>query len=200
MKDPSSEVDAALRSRQPITRENFIRWSESAAELDTLAKLHYLASTAYDRIQPELGSNVFCALVLRYFLECVGANVQHSGMVSSRFGATQSLLDWFYHLAEMGEDQSAILTQAATAITEFYLASNHEVQEAVETGLLEHVLEMVSLRPYFQHWSADSRLSDAWRRALKWGEAHPNNTWDQLKQLHKMQLGARAPLNDKRTV
>ena len=108
-------------------------------------------------------------------------------MVSSRFAATQSLLDWLYNLAEMGEEHSPILTQAAAAITEFYLASNHEVQHAIETGLLEHVLEMVSLRPYFEHWSADSRLSDAWRRALKWGEAHPNKTWDQLKHLHKTQ-------------
>ena len=189
MKDPSSEVDAALSSHQPIARENFIRWSESASDLVTLSKLHYLVNTAYDRIQPELGLNVACALVLRYFLECIRANVQHSWMVTSRFGATRSLLDWFYNLAETGEDQSPILTQAAAAITEFYLASNHEVQDAIETELLEHVLEVVSLRHYFENWSADSRLRDAWRRALQWGEAHPNKTWDQLKQLHKMQLG-----------
>ena len=56
MKDPSSEVDAALCSRQPIARESFIRWIESASDLATLAKLHYLIDTACDRIQPELGS------------------------------------------------------------------------------------------------------------------------------------------------
>jgi hypothetical protein len=189
MNASSSEIDDALRSRQHIARENFVRWIEPASELETLAKLHYLASTAYDRIQPELGLNVACTLALRYFLECVKTNVQHSGMIESRFGATQNLLDWFYHLAEMDEGQSAILTQAASAITEFYLASNHEVQDAIENGLLKHALEIVALRLYFEHWSADRRLSDAWKRALKWGEAHPNYTWNQLKELHKMQLG-----------
>jgi hypothetical protein len=159
------------------------------SELETLAKLYYLTISAYDRIQPELGSNVTCGLALRYFLECVRANVQYSGMITNRFGATQSLLDWFYHLAEMDEGQSAILTQAAAAITGFYLASTHEVQDAIETGVLEHALEMVALRPYFEHWSADGRLSDAWKRALEWGKAHPNYTWGLLKQLHKMQLG-----------
>jgi hypothetical protein len=111
MNASSSEIDDALRSRQHIARENFVRWSESASELETLDKLHYLAGTAYDRIQPELGLNVACTLALRYFLECVKTNVQHSGMIESRFGATKSLLDWFYHLAEMNEGQSAILTQ-----------------------------------------------------------------------------------------
>jgi hypothetical protein len=201
MNASSSEIDDALRSRQHIARENFVRWGESASELETLAKLHYLAGTAYDRIQPELGLNVACTLALRYFLECVKTNVQHSGMIESRFGATQSSLDWFYHLAEMNEGQSAILTQAAAAITELYLASNREVQDAIENGLLKHALEIVALRLYFEPWSADRRLSDAWKRALKWGVAHPNYTWNQLKELHKMQLGpTRASSQAKRDV
>jgi hypothetical protein len=189
MKSSSFEIHAAFGHHQPIARENFIHWIESASDLETLSKLRYFASTQYDRIQPELGSDVYSRLAIRYFLECIRANVQGYGMVTSRFGATQSLIDWFYHPADMDESQSAICTQSAATITEFYLASDHEVQDAIEIGLLRHILEQVALRPYFEHWSADSRLSDAWKRALEWGKAHPDHTRGLLKQLHKMQLG-----------
>jgi len=71
--------------------------------------------------------------------------------------------------------------------TELFLTAGEDVRGAIETGFLEHVLETAALRPYFDHWSSDTRLKEAWERAMEWGKAHPDYTWGLLKQLRKLE-------------
>lgn len=67
-----------------------------------------------------------------------------------------------------------VLKAAAEEIKRLYLESGDAVRIAIETGFLEHVLETAALRPNFQEWGSDHRLEPAWKRALEWGEAHPD--------------------------
>jgi hypothetical protein len=82
-------------------------------------------------------------------------------------------------------DASDEIQQTARAITELFLASGEDVQLAIEQGFLEHALESSGLRPFFQHWSTDKRLHDAWQAATDWANDHPDWSWN----LHQEFLG-----------
>ena len=187
MKDFSSEIEAALVSAGQIPKEQVVQWIDSTSDLLTLAKLYRLTDEAYDRIKPELGPEATCGLIQHYLLECIRLNITGSDDVQGRWEATQSLHAWFCHLMEMDEDNSFILKQAANAITDLFLAGDDDIRNAIEQGFLEHALEMPALRPYFEHWSNHDQLSNAWKRALQWGEAHPNFVWGLLQQVKKLQ-------------
>lgn len=92
-----------------------------------------------------------------------------------------SLHTWFRHLLKMTKDE--ILKRAAHSITELYLTSDDAIRDAVENGFLEHALETAALRPYFEYWSRDERLRDAWKRALEWGQAHPDDMEKMFQRL-----------------
>jgi hypothetical protein len=187
MKDFAAEIEAAVVSEGPIARAKVVEWIDSASDLPTLAKLYRLTDESYARIKPDLGSDSTCGLIQRYLLECIRQDATGTDEIQDRWEATRTLHAWFCHLATMDEDNSAILRRASDAITELFLTGSEDVRNAVEQGFLEHALEMEALRAYFEHWSADPVLREAWERALEWGKAHPNFTWGLLQQLKRMQ-------------
>jgi len=184
MSDFRQKIDDALVSEQGIPRQDVLSWIDRAHDLRTLSKLYRLTRERYYQIQPELGKEATCGLIQRYLLECIRENVNDDERIENRWAAAQSLHIWFCHLLE-NDDTSEILKRASDAITDLFLASGEDIRNAIETGFLEHALETEALRPYFEHWAADSRLSEAWNRALEWGKAHPNFTWALLQQIPK---------------
>jgi hypothetical protein len=104
--------------------------------------------------------------------------------IEERWEAAQSLHVWFRHILEMG-GSSEILTRATHAVTELFLTGGDDIRNALEQGFLEHALETAALRPYFEYWSGDERLRDAWERALKWGIAHPDYMWGLFQELDR---------------
>jgi hypothetical protein len=183
--DFSAEIDTALFGDAPIPREKVLCWIEATSDLSNLAKLYRLTDEGYYRIQPDLGRDASCALIQRYLLQCIREGVSDDDEIQGRYEAAQSLHVWFCHLLEM-KDTSA-LTAAAAAVTELFLASGEDVRTAIETGFLEHILETAALHPYFEHWSRDPNLREAWERALEWGKAHPDYTWGMLQQLRRIE-------------
>ncbi len=188
MADFGLELDASILNDEPIQREKVLLWIESANDLSTLAKLYKLTGEAYNRIQPDLGMEVTCGLIQRYLLECIREDVSGDEEIEGRWEAARTLHVWFCPLLE-AKGASAVLARAARAVTDLYVASGEEVRNAIEQGFLEHVLETVALRQYFENWASDPRLRVAWERALKWGEAHPDYTWGLLRQLRDKQRG-----------
>ena len=69
---------------------------------------------------------------------------------------------------------SDVLTAAANGLMKLYLESGEDVRVAIENGFLEHALETAAVRPYFEQWGSDPRLEVVWKRALEWGDAHPD--------------------------
>jgi hypothetical protein len=180
-----SEIKVALIGDQPIPRDKVLRWIEAANDLSALSALYKLTGEGYYRIQPELGSESTCGLILRYLLQCIREDVPDDPDIEGRYEAAQTLHVWFRQLVEKN-DMSAVLSSAARAVTELFLNSKEDVRDAIETGFLEHALETAALRPYFEHWSSDSRLQPAWGRALEWGKAHPDYTWGLFQQLRNI--------------
>src|SRR5258708_8146546 len=170
-----SDINSALSSDGPISRESVLSWIDAAADSDlsTPSKLYRLTGEGYYRIQPELGREPTCALVQRYLLGCIRDGLTDNEEIEERYEAAESLHVWFRHLLGMG-GTSAVLSRAASAIMNLYLESGEELRDAIETGFLEHALETAALRPSFEHWASDPLLQLAWNRALEWGKAHPD--------------------------
>lgn len=184
-----SEIIAALSDNGPIPKEIVLSWIDAAADSDlsTLSKLYRLTGEAYYRIDPELGGESTCTVIQRYLLGCIRDGVTKNEEIQERHEAAMSLHVWFRQLAGM-DRTSALLTRVAGGVTNLYLDSGEDVRDAIETGFLEHALETVSLRQYFEHWAADPRLRPAWDRALAWGKAHPDymaGLFQQLRQRDK---------------
>jgi len=175
MTGPGLDIDTALSGDGTIPSEQVLSWIDAAADSDlpTLSKLYRLTGEGYYRIQPELGRGPTCALIQRYLLGCIRDGVTDNDEIQERHEAAGTLHVWFRHLAGM-DGTSEVLTAAANGLMKLYLESGEEVRVAIETGFLEHALETAALRPYFEKWGSDPRLEPAWRRALEWGDAHPD--------------------------
>ena len=182
--DSNRDLDAALVGDEPIPRERVLLWIEAASDLPTLSKLYRLRGGSYYRIQPDLGKDTTCGLIQRYLLECIRQNVADNEDIEGRCEAAQLLHAWFRKLVEM-KDTADVLNSAVHAVTELFLASGEDVRGTIEQGFLEHALETAALRPYFEFWARDDRLRGARNRALKWGQAHPNYTWEMLQRINE---------------
>lgn len=185
MTDFRNEIHTAFLNNEPISRDKFLAWVAAAADLPTLAKLYHLKGQHYYRIQPELGDDASCALIQRYFLECIRQDVKDHEEILDRWEAARALQAWICQLNEMG-DASKFIQNVARAVTDLFLISGKEVRDAIEMGFLEHALETAALRPYFEHWALDDRLRDAWNNALEWGKAHPDFMWGMIKKIQKL--------------
>jgi hypothetical protein len=175
MAPPLPDINAALSSDGPIRREQVTSWIDTVedSDLQNLSKLYRLTGEGYYRIQPELGMGPTCALIQRYLIGCVRDGVTGSDEIQERYEAAQSLHVWFRQLAGV-EDTLPIVKAAAEGIKKLYLQGDEDVRTAIETGFLEHAMETAALRPYFEDWASDQRLKGAWKRALEWGNAHPD--------------------------
>jgi hypothetical protein len=174
MTDLKSDLDRALGSKGEISRDLVLSWIDDARDVEALSKLYRLTGEGYSRIRPELGLDATCALIQRYFLECVRQDVKDNEQIQGRWEAAHTLHAWFCHLLENG-GATSVLARAAHAITDLFLTSGQDVRNSIEQGFLEHALETAALRPYFESWASDPRLQDTWDRALAWGKAHPDH-------------------------
>ncbi len=100
--------------------------------------------------------------------------------VQDRWEAAATFHLWLRHFLGL-ENTSDLVAKAAGAITDLFLSNGEDVRIAIEQGFLEHALETSALRPYFEHWSSVPQLRDAWTRALEWGKAHPDFTWNLVR-------------------
>jgi hypothetical protein len=183
--DIETEIDAALASNDVLARSDVERWIDVANDLPTLARLYRITGEGYDRIKPKLGKELECKSIQNYLLECIRQDVKDSDEIESRYEAAGTLHGWLRQLLESG-DCDDVIRRTTHSVTELFLSSGEEIRDAIETGFLEHALESAGLRPYFEHWSRDARLRDTWDRALEWGKAHPDFSWNNLQELRRL--------------
>jgi hypothetical protein len=128
-------------------------------------------------IVPALDGDKVCFVIRTFLLECIRLDPQDSEREWSRYEAARVMVAWFYHLHELPDSESKWtsrwLASAAEAVTAAYIAGDAEARECIETGFLEHALEVEGLHQYFAHWANDPILGPAHSRALAFGNAHP---------------------------
>lgn len=176
MTDSIREIDSALSSREPIAKDRVLSWLEPVHDLPGMAMLYRLTGEHYYRIQPELGKAASCTAVRNYLLECIRQDLQN-GEFQSRWEASQTLHLWLRQLLEM-KDSSDEIEKTAHAITDLFLQSGEEIRAAIEQGFLEHALESTGLRSYFDDWSKNEHLREAWLAATAWADDHLDWSWN----------------------
>jgi hypothetical protein len=181
----SAEIDAAVSSDGQLARLDVEKWIEATADLPTLAKLYKITGAGYYRIKPELGKELECKAVRNYLLECMRRDVRDDDDIQSRYEAAAAFHGWLPQMLEAG-DCDDVIRATARLITDLFLTCGEDIRDAIEMGFLEHALESAGLRPYFRHWSEDPRLREAWERAMEWGEAHPDFSWNRLQELRRI--------------
>ena len=167
--DDTAAVLTAMHANEVISRDQVIAWMANP-NIETRAAVYRLTNVAWDRIRPEIPGHQQCGFMLEYLIDCIRANREAGDYVHSGFEAAWELAAWLKHLHLRGE--TVFIERTATRLAQLFRGEDAALQNRVETGALEHMLEEPALRPYFAVWADDPKLSAAYARALAWGEAH----------------------------
>lgn len=138
----------------------------------------------HDRIRPAIDDDWLYDSMSTYLLDCIGHKLDTGGDPDSRhsrFEAAHKLVEWFQWI--VGRDTNLVAIQQRTdRIATVFAKGDHSVRNCIETGFLEHVLEIPSIRPYFSHWKDDEILVESYVEALRWGEAHTKPNYPSTKR------------------
>jgi hypothetical protein len=177
MNHVDQEIQAALAADGTLDGDLVTRWIDEARSWSTLRLLYELTRDRWPDIAPKLDDDKVCLVIRTFLLESIRLDPKDCDGEWSRYESARVMVAWFYHLHELPLAESnwtlKWLASAAEAVTSAYLAGNDEVRECIETGFLEHVLEVDGLHPYFAHWAHDPVLAPAHERALAYGNANP---------------------------
>lgn len=127
-----------------------------------------------NRIRPNVDDDWLYDVMSNYFLDCIAlpANSNFDDeSIHSPFEAAHELVDWFNWLVAR-DSNATVIQKRIDRIATVFKHGNERVQNCIETGFLEHVLETQANRAYFAYWKDDDVLSDSYTEALRWGEAH----------------------------
>ncbi|MEQ1904427.1 MAG: hypothetical protein ABL888_09600 [Pirellulaceae bacterium] len=125
-----------------------------------------------DRIRPRIDDAWLYGAISSYFLECmVLPSASDTTAIHSPCEAASELVRWFEWYVSRVDIPSEI-KRIVEQIAIVFKSGNQFVRNCIETGFLEHVLEVPEYRQYFSHWAHDAILSESYAGALRWGVAH----------------------------
>ncbi len=124
-----------------------------------------------NRVRPAPNDEWLRDELFRYYIDCIRTGLEGHDVVHSRYEAAGGLVALFEWLMS-GNAGGVRAAESMAATIEELFRSNRQMRNCIETGFLEHVLEVPDAIPYFEHWEQDSDLADSYRHALDWGKAH----------------------------
>ncbi len=130
----------------------------------------------FDRIRPTVDDDWLYDAMSSYFLECMAIQstshaADEDGLIHSPFEAARELVRWFDWYVKRVNIPSEI-ERVVDRIAVVFKNGDRYVRTCIETGFLEHVLEIPGHRQHFSHWERDTILADSYTGALRWGLAH----------------------------
>lgn len=168
--DWSHEVESVLHGSGDVSKSDYLRWA-TGGDLPTQARAYELSAREWSRIAPEPTMDEQCGFMAAYLLRCLVEDPPPDGFVHGGIQAGHALAAWLKHLSSVPAARR-IIREVAHRMAEAYRRGSGDVQDRIETGALEHILESPLLRPYFEGWADDPVLRGAYRAAAEWGEAH----------------------------
>ena len=155
-----------------------VRQALERADLRGQRTLLAFIQSRFQRIRPKIEADWLFDQRLRYLLGCI-SNASSPTLepdapdeVDTPFEAAHDLVRWFeWYVRVTGEDDELILPIVAR-IAQYYREHDHHVRNGIETGFLEHALELPRNRRFFADWSRDPDLAEGYNAALSWGLAH----------------------------
>ena len=153
-----------------------VRQYDDNGNLGVRASVLNLVRHQSDRICPGPAAEWIRDELYRYYSDCICAKEHECSAddaIHSRFDAAHGLVSLFEWLISGNAGGKAAGKSLVDSVTELFRTSDRVVRNCIETGFLEHVLEVPELREYFHHWNEECELADSFRAALAWGKAHP---------------------------
>ncbi|MGD9632984.1 MAG: hypothetical protein AB7G28_16795 [Pirellulales bacterium] len=170
-------VLSAFHSSDPVAAET-VRRLMGSSDLRGRGVAYHLLQRARDRITPPLSTAEQCSFMLDYLFECIRSDSESDEYLHSGFEAAWELAEWVRLLERAGEN-GAFVSQIVQRLTETFVAADENTRDRIETGAVEHMMELPSMRKYFDFWKSDPRLSTAYELCLQWGKDHEEHV--QLK-------------------
>lgn len=146
---------------------------DGASLAERSAILEFIRSNP-NRVRPAMDDDWLYDSMSLYFLDCISLEPEsnaNDASIHSPFEAAHELVEWFNWFVVRDDNPTAIQDRIER-IAAVFKNGNHSVRNCIETGFLEHVLEMPRNRPYFAHWNDDEILAESHTEALRWGKAH----------------------------
>ena len=147
------------------------RWMADENNLDLCAAVYDVLGRGFYRIKPEPDMKEACEFITCYLLRCVHENVTSDDVPSGYDAAYDLAACLKYWVSKLPETQ-LVLSEAAQRIAVAYANADERERDRLLNGTLEHALEVVSVRPYFQWWECDAILTEPWRLAMEWAVDH----------------------------
>ena len=150
-----------------------------SSDLAEMARGCHVLMHHYDRVQPPSDPIPVRHFLIDYYLRCVIEDPLSDQMVDydddyrmhSRFEAARNLRSLLESLFD--HRYTSLVKVLVKRVTEAFLKGDMPLQNAIETGFLEHVLERPDLVHLFEFWKDNPKSSESYETALKWGLAHP---------------------------
>lgn len=168
-----NEVEAAISGSAEVPKGDYLRWARSR-NLAIRARAFRLSANSWHRISPEPTMDEQCQVMADYLLACLSADPAPDDFVHSAFDAGHVLASCLKRWTTIPAASDNIAA-VGKWLEQLYRESDPQGRNRIETGALEHILEAPRLRRYFDHWSQDPELRQAYEAALAWGLAHPDD-------------------------
>ena len=152
-----------------------LRQRLDAATLDERRELLTFVRLQRSRIHPRASDSWLMQEMVRYLFLCTSQTIDSTietddDDVDTPFEAAGQLVRWFNWYRSVEKDGRRVQA-IADSIGDFYRNGNEACRVCVKTGFLEHALECPENRQYFNGWSDDPLLAEAYRESLKRGIA-----------------------------
>jgi hypothetical protein len=160
----------AARSADTIPADTVLSWM-SDHDLRVRGAVYFLLMEAGDNVAPPIAANESMSFMLNYLFDCLVQNPDSEDHLHSGFEAAWDLAAWVTRLADRVDTQR-LIKQVVQKLTDEYRVADTPTRNRIETGVVEHLMEKPSLRPYFSSWKDDPVLAEAYRLCLLWGETN----------------------------
>jgi hypothetical protein len=166
-----AEALSALRSGDPVPRDDVRRWIDSG-DLLTWSVVYALAEKGWPRIQPEIPGEEHTEFMRRYLLRCIEENPSPGDTLHGGYEAAWDLAATLKHWRRLGGRNAANIRRVALDLEKIYRRGEPATQNRILCGVMEHAFEDPAIRLYFVDWERDLDLRDAYKLAVEWGSAH----------------------------
>jgi hypothetical protein len=166
-----AEVLSALRSGEPVARDDVRRWIDSG-DLLIWSVVYALAESDWARIQPEIPGEEHIEFMRRYLLRCIEENPTPGEYLHGGYEAAWELAAALKHWRLLGGRMASTVRGVALDLEKIYRRGEPATQNRILCGVMEHAFEDPAVRPYFLDWERDPDLRDAYKLAVEWGSAH----------------------------
>jgi len=166
-------IETVLTTKSLISDDKVKLWMMSS-NLEVLGAVHELVTyhPYWELINPPLDETYLLAFLITFYKRCLQEDPKGE-WVLSRYETAAVITSRFQALPpNENPEKHILLIKLKDLLAQSYLSDDPELQTAVITGALEHILEETRFRDFFRDWIEHPQLKQAYNLALEWAICH----------------------------